>query len=90
MPLYIESIHNPKQVKIDFTVEPSNRYVREYFFENEYLIHDRLNMMVQPVIPGLPLLQEEGKQILEDELFIELNKLIEDQNIKGGNQIESL
>jgi hypothetical protein len=82
MPLYIESIHNPKQVKIDFTVEPSNRYVREYFLENEYLIHDRLNTMIQPVIPGLPL-SEEGKQILKDKLFIELNKLIKDQKIKG-------
>lgn len=82
MPLYIESIHNPKQVKIDFTIEPSNRYIREYFLENEYLIHDRLNLMVQPIIPSLPL-SEEGKQILKDKLLIELNKLIKDQRLKG-------
>jgi len=82
MPLYIESIHNPKQVKIDFTVEPSNRYIREYFLENEYLIHDRLNLMVHPIIPSLPL-SEEGKQILKDKLMIELNKLLKDQKLKG-------
>ncbi len=82
MPLYIESIHNPKQVKIDFTIEPSNRYIREYFLENEYLIHDRLNLMVHPIIPSLPL-SEEGKQILKDKLLIELNNLINDQKLKG-------
>lgn len=82
MPLYIEGIHNPKQVKIDFTIEPSNRYIKEYFFENEYLIHDRINLMVHPIIPSLPL-SEEGKVILKDKLLLELNQLIKDLKIKG-------
>ena len=84
MPLYIESIHNPKLVKIDFTIQTSNKYIKAYFLEvqNEYLIHDRLNMMVHPIIPSLPL-SEEGKVILKDKLMIELNGLIKDLKLEG-------
>lgn len=82
MPLYIESIHNHKQVKIDFTLEPSNRYIKEYFLEKEFLIHDRLNLMVHPIVPDLPM-SEEGKQILKDKLLLEINLLIKELKIKG-------
>lgn len=82
MPLFIESIKGNKSVKMDVTVEPSNKYIKEFFYKNEYLVHDKINIMTHPIIPSLPL-TEEGKVIIKEKLKTELNNLIKEQKIEG-------
>jgi hypothetical protein len=84
IPVYIESRKGMQSLKIDFTFEADNRYVAKYFtiIENEYLIRDRLNRTVQPIIPTFPM-EAEGKKVLKDKMKVELNKLIKDLKIKG-------
>ena len=67
---------------MDFTLVASNRYIKEYFYENIHLVKDRLNSSVHPIIPEFPL-EQEGKQIIKDKIRLEVNKLIKDLRIKG-------
>lgn len=83
VPIYIESVHSFRSVQLDFVIIPSNRYIREYFYENEYLVHDRLNVMVEPVVPEMPL-DDEGRQIIREKIKYELNELLKDLKIKGS------
>lgn len=84
IPVYIESRKGMQSLKIDFTFEADNRYIAKYFtiIENEYLIRDRFNRTVQPIIPTFPM-EAEGKKVLKDKMKVELNKLIKDLKIKG-------
>jgi len=84
IPVYIENRKGMQSLKIDFTFEADNRYVAKYFtiIENEYLIRDRLNRTVQPIVPTFPM-EAEGKKVLKDKLKVELNNLIKDLKIKG-------
>lgn len=84
IPVYIENRKGMQSLKIDFTFEADNRYIAQYFtiIENEYLIRDRLNRTVQPIIPTFPM-EAEGKRVLKNKLKVELNELIKDLKIKG-------
>ena len=50
--------------------------------ENEYILRDRLSRNIQPIIPEFPM-EPEGKVILKRKIKKELNKLVDDLNIKG-------
>ncbi|OIQ19687.1 MAG: hypothetical protein BM556_04170 [Bacteriovorax sp. MedPE-SWde] len=84
IPVYVESRNGMQSLKIDFTFEADNRYIAKYFtiFENEYLLRDRLNRTIQPIIPTFPM-KAEGKNILKAKMKSEINKLIKDLKIKG-------
>jgi len=87
VPVYIEKVTSIKSLIIDFTLVTSNRYLKQFFFENEYLIKDRLNTTVRPVIPEFPL-SNEGKHIIREKIRNEMNTLIKEWKIKG--KIESV
>lgn len=87
VPSYIEGRASLRKLEIDFTIISSNRYIREYFFDNSYLLEDVLNSKIEPIIPGFPL-GDEGKLILKDKIRSELNLLLKRMKIEGS--IESI
>ena len=84
VPVYIENRKGMQSLKIDFTFVTNNRYTTKYFtkIENEYLIRDRLNKSLLPVIPEFPM-EQEGKKIIKTKIKAEINKLINDLKIEG-------
>jgi hypothetical protein len=84
IPIYIENRKGMQSVIIDFTFVASNRYISKYFkvYEHEYLLRDRLNKELQPIIPSFPM-EPEGKRILKTKIIDEMNKLIKDLKIQG-------
>ncbi|MDA9189775.1 flagellar basal body-associated FliL family protein [bacterium] len=82
LPIYIESKNNKRPIKVDITLETSNRYTRKYFYDNFEFIHDYLNTQLLPTIPKF-ILEAEGKAVLKEKIRTELNKLIKERGIKG-------
>ena len=71
-----------KQIIMDFTVETSNKYLKEYLDKNIHLVKDQFNSTIYPMMSELTL-KKEGKTILAKKLKRELNKLIKNLKIKG-------
>lgn len=82
IPSYIEGTTSLKKLQVDFTVISSNRYIREYFYDNSHLVEDVFNSKIEPMLPGFPL-GEEGKLILKDKIKDELNALLKRMKIEG-------
>ena len=82
VPIYVGTGNAPKTLILDFTMLMSNRYLKVYFFKNDYLLKDRLNTNLEPVIPTLPL-EDEGKRIIKQKIIDETNDLIKSLKIKG-------
>ncbi len=82
IPIYIESATDVRTLIIDFTLEMSNRYLKEYFLANDHLIKDRLGHSMEEIIPEFPLTLE-GQQIIKEKILKEVNLLIKDLKIKG-------
>lgn len=82
MPIYVGGVNDIKSLRVDLTITPSNRYIREYFFDNEYLVQDKLNSSIRPIVPEFPL-EEEGKRILKEKVRQEVNELLKELEIKG-------
>jgi len=82
MPLYVKSSKKTRSIRVDFTFVSSNRYIKEYFQKNIFLIKDKLNSTLEPIVPSFPL-EKEGQKILKDKIRSELNILIKDRKIKG-------
>jgi len=83
MPVYIGKKAGFHYLVIDFTFIPSNKYIKAYFLERPFLVEDKLNSAVQPIIPTFPL-EEEGKVILMDKIQEELNILVKELKIDGS------
>ena len=82
IPVYIGKGNAVRTLIIDFSLQTSNRYIKEYFFQNDHLIKDRLNHSMQEIIPNFPLTLE-GQQIIREKIIKEINALIKEQKIKG-------
>lgn len=82
IPSYIEGTTALKKLQVDFTVISSNRYIREYFFDNTHLVEDVFNSKIEPMLPGFPL-GDEGKLILKEKIKDELNALLKRMKIEG-------
>lgn len=82
IPIYVGKGNAPRTLILDVTLKMSNRYLKSYFYDNDYLLKDRLNRTIEPVIPTLPL-EAEGKQIIRDKIIEEVDKLIIERKIKG-------
>lgn len=82
LPAYLDGKSNLRKLVIDFSIESSNRYIKEYFWDNPHLIQDRLNSRIEPVSVSFPL-ENEGKEIIKDKIKRELNILINDLKMKG-------
>ena len=82
LPAYLNANGSLKKIVIDFTFESSNKYIKQYFWENPYLIQDTLNSNIEPVSITFPL-QKEGKIIIKDKIKREMNNLLKRLHIKG-------
>lgn len=82
IPSYIEGTTSLKKLQVDFTVVSSNRYIREYFYDNTHLVEDVFNSKIEPMLPGFSL-GDEGKLILKEKIKDELNALLKRMKIKG-------
>jgi flagellar basal body-associated protein FliL len=82
IPLSVTGEDRTRSIRIDFTFISSNRYIKEYFQANLFLIKDKLNTTLQPIVPSFPL-EKEGQKILKDKIKVELNTLIKERKIKG-------
>jgi hypothetical protein len=83
MPVYVGNKEGFHYLVIDFTFISSNRYIKAYFEKKPYLIEDKLNSSVHPILPKFPL-KEEGKIIVTNKVHKELNKLLKEQKIEGS------
>ena len=82
IPIHGKNKRIVKQIIIDFTVETSNKYLKEYLDRKIYMVKDRFNTTIEPIIPELPL-KKEGKSVLANKLKREINNLIHELKIKG-------
>ncbi len=82
LPVYVESVNSYKSLVIDYTIETSNRFTREFLMRNEILLKDALNSKIEPVVPTFPL-QREGKNVIADKIKREISNLIKKQGIEG-------
>jgi len=82
MPIYIDSINSVRTLLLDLTLTTSNRYAREYLDKHSFLIKDRLNNTIHPIIPDFPLTKE-GKTIIKEKVIYEINQLLEEKKIEG-------
>ncbi len=82
LPAYLHSEGPMKKLVIDFTFESSNKYIKEYFWQNPHLIQDTLNSNIEPISINFPL-QQEGKIIVKEKIKSEMNGLLKRLKIKG-------
>tara|TARA_Y100000590_G_scaffold281237_2_gene316269 strand:+ start:152212 stop:153051 length:840 start_codon:yes stop_codon:yes gene_type:complete len=75
---------NPaSKLVIDFTFVSSNRYIKEYFFENIHLLKDKLNTSVEQILPNFPL-EDDGKRVIKEKIKKEMQVLLNDLKIEGS------
>ncbi len=79
---FINSKKEIKKVDINVSLTSSNRYIKEFFFEHPYYIHDRINQSIAPIY-GEFILKKEGKEIIKEKIKEELNRLIKELKIAG-------
>lgn len=82
MPIYLQSKSTVVSLTIDFTLQTSNRYTKNFIEINPHHIQNQLNTTLLPVIPELPL-SDEGKNILKEKLIFEINNLLKKFGIEG-------
>jgi len=82
LPFYVSSGDPLKKLVIDFTFESSNKYIKEYLWQNPHLIHDTLNSQVEPLSVTFPL-ENEGKVIVKEKIRKEINVMLKSHKIKG-------
>ncbi len=68
---------------IDFTFVSSNRYIKEYFYENIHLLKDKLNTSVEQILPDFPL-EDDGKRVIKEKIKKEMQVLLDDLKIEGS------
>lgn len=82
LPAYLQNSGPLKKLVIDFTFESSNKYIKQYLWQNPHLVQDVLNSNIEPISIDFPL-QDEGKSIVKDKIKKEINSLLKSLKIKG-------
>ncbi len=82
MPVFVESFSSMRALYMDFTIQTSNRFVRNFLQKHDHLIQDQLTTSVEPTVPDFPL-TDEGKTIVKDKIQKEVNKVIKTYKIEG-------
>jgi flagellar basal body-associated protein FliL len=82
LPIYIESTGSMKSLKMDITLEASNRTTVQFLVSNHAVIRDYLNSEIEAFEPTFPL-EPEGRDILKEKIKIELNNFLKQQNVEG-------
>ncbi len=77
MPVYLGKSTDLSSVILDFTIITSNRTTRNFLYENELLIRDKLTNSIHPTLPEFTLTTE-GKEIIKQKIKDDLNKLIKE------------
>ena len=72
-------------ISVEFTLETSNRYLKNYMEKHELWVRDRLLSTLEPVDSGF-ILTTEGRDIIKWKVLDELNQLTEEKGVEG--QIE--
>lgn len=82
LPVYVANVNEIKSVDIDFTATLSNRHSRMFLEKHEFHLRDHIILNMEPSIASFPL-EEEGKVIIRNKLFKELNSFLKDSKIEG-------
>ncbi len=82
LPAYYTQGGAVRKLVIDFTFESSNKYIKNYLWENPHLIQDTLNSQIEPISITFPL-EKEGKTIIKEKIMKEMNKRLKSLKIKG-------
>lgn len=85
VPIYVGKSKDLKTLQVDFTFISSNQYITEILLERENLVYDRLNTMVEPIMPEF-FLEDEGKRIMKEKIKYELNELLDIMGVEGEIQ----
>ena len=86
VPIYLEGgPQGMSSMQIEFILETSNRFLKNYIDKNEYEISDRILTTLEPITPGF-IFTDEGQQVMRLKILREVNQLIEHKKMQG--QIE--
>lgn len=82
LPVYIPQVNELRSVDIDFSLTLSNRESRANLSKKEFELRDHLILEMEPVIASFPL-EEEGKSVIKEKIFREVNIFMQDHKIEG-------
>ena len=82
LPVYIAKINEIQSVDIDFTATLSNRNSRIFLEKKEIQLRDHLILQVEPAVASFTL-EEEGKEIIRQKVFDEINAFLKNNEIEG-------
>ena len=82
LPVYIPQVNELRSVDIDFSLTLSNRESRANLSKKEFELRDHLILEMEPVIASFPL-EEEGKAVIKEKIFREVNIFMQDHKIEG-------
>lgn len=82
LPAYTTQGGAVRKLVIDFTFESSNKYIKNFLWENPHLIQDTLNSKIEPITITFPL-EKEGKNIVKEKIIKEMNERLKSLKIKG-------
>lgn len=83
MPIYTgETQHTLKSLQIEFVVQTSNRYSKNFLQNRDIVSRDFVNRKLEPFIPEFTL-SEEGKQVIKSKIKEELDNLLIENKVEG-------
>ena len=90
IPIYYKDKSNiVNSIQMEFVLETSNRYLKQYIESNDHEIRDRLHTTLSPMDPQF-IKTDEGRDVIKAKIRYEVNKLIKEKNIKGKIQRVSI
>ena len=86
IPIYHKKNPNAvNSIQLEFVLEASNRYLKQYIESNDHEIRDRLHTTLAPM--DIEFIEtDEGRDVIKAKILYEVNKLIKEKNIKGKIQ----
>ncbi len=82
LPVYVQGNNELRSLIIDFSVQASNRFTKNWVGRHEFQIRDHLAMTLEPVLPAFPM-TDEGRTMLAEKLKQEFNVFLAAQKIEG-------
>jgi flagellar basal body-associated protein FliL len=82
LPVFFDGQKTRRPIKLDITIQTSNKYTKNYLDKNYQEVEDHLNSYILPMLPNF-MLESEGKEVFKEKVKIELDKLIHERGMKG-------
>lgn len=82
MPIIIEDVKSMKSVKLDITIQATNRTSILFLQKRSDILMDYLHTKIEPIVPQFPLTQE-GKDIILERIKMKINALLEEHKMHG-------